>query len=115
MPINESNNLKALKDALLYFYKETGNPITLEYVALNDFNDHAKDAANLVRFASHFPSKINIIEYNSIEQADFRKSDPRQLEKFASVLEGKGLRVYIRKSRGEDIDAACGQLANKEN
>jgi 23S rRNA (adenine2503-C2)-methyltransferase len=114
MPINESNNLSALKDALLNFYRETGNRITLEYVALRGFNDREEDALKLVRFASHFPCKINIIEYNTIEQADFQKSKQEDLFKFTAVLENKGLRVNIRKSRGEDIDAACGQLANKE-
>jgi 23S rRNA (adenine2503-C2)-methyltransferase len=114
MPINESNSLDQLSDALRYFYSRTGNRITLEYVALRDFNDAPEDARSLVRFASQFPCKINIIEYNQIEQAEFRKSDPGKIQQFSEIVQRKGFIVNVRRSRGEDIDAACGQLANKE-
>ena len=115
MPINESNNLAALKEAIQYFYERTRNRVTLEYVALNQFNDSSQDARNLIRFASHFPCRINIIEYNPIDQSHFAKSDSDQLEAFRSIVESKGFNVNLRRSRGKDIDAACGQLANKSS
>lgn len=113
MPINESNNLDVLREALQYFYKNTRNKITLEYIAFDQFNDGIDDARELVKFASATPCKINIIEYNPIDQADFKKSSIDRLEDFKAFLEKKGLTVNIRRSRGKDIDAACGQLANK--
>lgn len=113
MPINESNSLEALSDAIKYFYENTGNKITLEYIAFKNFNLYPEDARNLVRFASQFPCKVNIIEYNPIDNASFGKADPLELDEFTSFLEKKGLIVVVRRSRGKDIDAACGQLANK--
>ncbi len=113
MPINESNNLEVLKSALQHFFQKTRNKITLEYIAFDQFNDNIDDARELVKFASSFPCKINIIEYNPIDQADFKKSSIDRLETFKNLLEKKGLIVNIRRSRGKDIDAACGQLANK--
>ncbi len=114
MPINESNSLASLKEALLYFYKKTGNRITFEYIVFYNFNDTAEDAQELWDFAKHIPCKINIIEYNPISEANFRNTDPQTLEKFAHFLENKGLAVTVRRSRGKDIDAACGQLAGKK-
>ena len=113
MPINETNNLAVLKDALQYFYKKTRNKITLEYIAFDKFNDDLEDARDLVKFATGIPCKVNIIEYNTIDQASFNKSSFDRLEHFKAFLEKKGLIVNIRRSRGKDIDAACGQLANK--
>ena len=114
MPINESNSLAALKEALLYFYKKTGNRITFEYIVFYNFNDTEEDAQELWNFAKQIPCKINIIEYNPISEANFRNTDPQTLEKFANFLENKGLAVTVRRSRGKDIDAACGQLAGKK-
>ncbi len=114
MPINESNTLEALKEALQYFYKKTGNKITLEYIVFYKFNDTLEDARELWQFAKQFPCKINIIEYNPIAEANYTNTDPLTLEKFAKFLEDKGLVVNIRRSRGKDIDAACGQLAGKK-
>ncbi len=113
MPINETNSLDALSDALKYFYQNTKNKITLEYIAFHNFNLGIDDAKNLVRFASQIPCKVNIIEYNPIDHAKFQRADPRELEEFTNFLEKKGLIVVVRRSRGKDIDAACGQLANK--
>ncbi len=113
MPINETNSLSALSDALAYFYKNTGNKITLEYIAFSDFNLGADDAKNLVRFASKIPCKINIIEYNPIDNASFTRANESELDEFIQILDEKRLTVNIRRSRGKDIDAACGQLANK--
>lgn len=113
MEINESNNLDSLKDALTYFYDKTGTRVTFEYIIFKDFNDSIDDARELVAFSRCVPCKINIIEYNPIDDAEFDRADPKKTDEFANYLESKGLVVNIRRSRGKDIDAACGQLANK--
>lgn len=113
MPINESNTLEALKDALLTFYGATGNKITFEYIVFNNFNDEIGDARELWQFARQIPSKINIIEYNPISEVDFLNAKGDKIDQFADFLRNKGLIVNVRRSRGKDIDAACGQLANK--
>jgi len=114
MPINETNNLHVLKEALLYFYKMTGNPITFEYIVFDGVNDTLQDAKELYTFAKNIPCKINIIEYNPIKEASFINATEDNLEQFKKVLTDKGVVVNIRRSRGKDIDAACGQLAIKE-
>jgi 23S rRNA (adenine2503-C2)-methyltransferase len=115
MPINETNTLQALKEALRYFYQKTKNQITFEYIAFDGFNESLEDAAKLAKFTLSIgaPIKINIIEYNPIAEADFVNSTADRLDAFKAYLEGKKLIVNIRRSRGKDIDAACGQLANK--
>ena len=113
MPINETNTLKVLKEVLLYFYQKTGNQITFEYIVFDNFNDRIEDAEELWHFAKSIPSKINIIEYNPIAEAQYQNTTADKLEQFADFLKSKKLIVNIRRSRGKDIDAACGQLANK--
>lgn len=113
MPINEQNNLSVLMEALAYFYDKTRNRITYEYIAFRDFNDDLNDAARLVRLCKNFPVRVNIIEYNTVAGLNFVKSDDTKIDRFASYLNDKGVQVTVRKSRGKDIDAACGQLANK--
>ncbi|MBK8502579.1 MAG: 23S rRNA (adenine(2503)-C(2))-methyltransferase RlmN [Saprospiraceae bacterium] len=113
MPINEQNSLAALQEALIYFYAQTHNRITLEYIAFNEFNDFMVDAYNLARFCRAFPVMVNIIEYNPIDGFDLIKSTPSRIDAFASRLSAQGVSVTVRRSRGKDIDAACGQLANK--
>ncbi len=114
MPINEQNSLKALADALKYYYSKTKNPVTYEYIVFNDFNDDLQDAMELARFCKHIPCKVNIIEYNPISFADFKNADIDKIEAFANYLKKQGITTNIRRSRGKDIDAACGQLAVKE-
>jgi 23S rRNA (adenine2503-C2)-methyltransferase len=114
MPINASNSLEALGEALQYFYKQTKNPITFEYIVFYNFNDTLKDAEELYQFAKKVPCKINIIEYNPIKEADFLNTGVDKLVAFQQYLEKTGLIVNVRRSRGKDIDAACGQLAIKE-
>jgi 23S rRNA (adenine2503-C2)-methyltransferase len=114
MDINESNNLEALSEALVYFYEKTGSRVTFEYIIFKDFNDGIEDARQLADFAKAVPCKINIIEYNPIDDGIYRQADPEKVDQFARFLEGKcNLIVNVRRSRGKDIDAACGQLANK--
>lgn len=113
MPINEQNNLAALMDALIYFYRKTRNRISYEYIAFQNFNDGLDDAANLVKLCKHFPVRVNIIEYNPIDGAPFLKSAEHRIDDFAQYLRDHDVMVTVRRSRGKDIDAACGQLANK--
>ncbi|OHX67551.1 23S rRNA (adenine(2503)-C(2))-methyltransferase RlmN [Flammeovirga pacifica] len=113
MPINEQNTLDVLRDALKYYFSKTKNPVTYEYIVFNNFNDSLKDAEELYQFTKHLPSKVNIIEYNPISEADFLNAKVDKIQKFADYLSNKGVNVHVRRSRGKDIDAACGQLANK--
>jgi 23S rRNA (adenine2503-C2)-methyltransferase len=113
MPINESNSLEDLVEALNYFYDKTKSRITLEYCVINDINDDPEEAEELVAFARQVPCKINLIEYNPIDMAEFTGSSVQKLMRFKDYLEKRKLIVNVRRSRGKDIDAACGQLANK--
>ncbi len=113
MPINETNNLEALMDALEYYYRKTRNRISYEYIAFRNFNDSLEDAKRLVRWCTRFPVRINIIEYNPIDGADFERAEEDQINRFARYLLDRNIMVTVRRSRGKDIDAACGQLANK--
>lgn len=113
MEINESNNLETLSEALQYFHEKTGSRVTFEYIIFKDFNDSISDARELAEFAKCVPCKINIIEYNPIDNGEFQQADPAKVDAFAAFLESLNLIVNVRRSRGKDIDAACGQLANK--
>jgi 23S rRNA (adenine2503-C2)-methyltransferase len=113
MPINENNSLTELKEALRYYTRTTRRPVTFEYILLRNFNDSLADAQELVRYASDVHAKVNLIEYNPIDDAGFGRSDATVAEAFQQHLEKKGIIARIRRSRGRDIDAACGQLANK--
>lgn len=114
MPINETNDLKSLIDALNYFYKQTKNEITLEYILFNNFNDSEKDADELIKIYRQVPADlVNIIEYNPIEFAQFSKPEEHRIQAFMNYLEKNRVNARLRRSRGKDIDAACGQLANK--
>jgi 23S rRNA (adenine2503-C2)-methyltransferase len=115
MPINETNNLSNLVEALNYFYQQTQNEITLEYILFKDFNDSPKDADELTKLSRQIPTHmVNIIEYNPIDKAQFEKPDEATVDKFMGQLSKNRVNVHLRRSRGKDIDAACGQLANKE-
>jgi 23S rRNA (adenine2503-C2)-methyltransferase len=115
MPINQSNNLKSLIEALNYFYKQTGNEITFEYILFKNFNDGILDADELIRIYRQVPADlVNIIEYNPIDAAQFEKPEDDAVFQFMQYLEQHKVNARLRRSRGKDIDAACGQLANKE-
>lgn len=114
MPINEQNSLTALAESLIYFYAKTKGKITFEYIVFHNFNDRLEDAEELVSFCRHVPCKVNIIEYNPISMADFVNAEEDRIEQFANLLRERGIVTNVRRSRGKDIDAACGQLAIKE-
>lgn len=114
MPINDSNNIKSLIEALNYFYKQTKSEITFEYILFNNFNDSLQDADELIKIYRQVPADlINIIEYNPIEFAQFTKPSEEKVNAFMHYLERNKVNARLRRSRGKDIDAACGQLANK--
>lgn len=114
MPINEQNSLKALAEALKYYYAKTKNPVTYEYIIFDGVNDGIQDAMELAKFCKHLPCKVNIIEYNPIAFASYINAGEDKVEAFAAYLQKQGINTHLRRSRGKDIDAACGQLAIKE-
>lgn len=115
MPINETNRMASLIEALNYFYKQTENEITFEYILFKNFNDSQKDAEELVKIYRQVPADlVNIIEYNPIDAAQFEKPDEATTQSFMKFLDRNRVNARLRRSRGKDIDAACGQLANKE-
>ena len=113
MPITDSNSIDDLVEALNYFYDKTGTRVTLEYCVINDINDDPLEAEELVALCRRIKCKVNLIEYNPIDLAEFISSSTEKIERFAAYLERNKVIVNIRRSRGKDIDAACGQLANK--
>ncbi len=114
MPINESNNLEVISEALVYFYLKTNLRLTFEYIIFKNFNDKIEDAIELADFCKTVPCKVNIIEYNDIDNGVYTQADKDNVDAFANFLDSKNIIVNIRRSRGKDIDAACGQLANKK-
>ena len=113
MPINETNTLEDLAEALKYWYDKTKRRITYEYVVWKGVNDQLEDAKALAKFCALVPCKVNLIEYNPIDDGPYQQADPEAIDMYERVLTNKGIVVNIRRSRGKDIDAACGQLANK--
>ncbi|MDB5019311.1 MAG: rRNA ((2503)-C2)-methyltransferase [Pedobacter sp.] len=114
MPITEHNSLKALAESLKYYFSKTKNPVTYEYIVFNNFNDEIEDAMELAKFCKHVPCKVNLIEYNPIQFASFTNAEGDKIDAFSKYLKSQGVNTNIRRSRGKDIDAACGQLAVKE-
>lgn len=114
MAINESNDLKSLSEALVHFQSKTGNRVTFEYIVFRGFNDELSDAAELAEFCKALACKINLIEYNPIEKGGFENASRDKIRAFSDFLEKRNLIVNVRRSRGKDIDAACGQLATRE-
>jgi 23S rRNA (adenine2503-C2)-methyltransferase len=113
MPFAKQFTLEQLREALEYWYAATGRMITYEYVVWKGINDKQEDIRALVQFCKYVPCKVNLIEYNPIDDGDFVQASDEVLERYISALEGARIPVTVRRSRGKDIDAACGQLANK--
>ena len=113
MPINKSINLEELKESIKYFFEKTGTRITYEYILFKDINDSLDDAYELVKFCKSTPCKVNLIEYNSVDNIPFQKASNNKTEKFINFLNEKNVIVNLRRSKGKDINAACGQLVNK--
>ena len=113
MSINNSVNLQTLKESIRYFYEKTNNRVTYEYILFKDLNDDLDAARRLAAFCRISPCKVNLIEYNTIDGFDFEKSTEENTQGFIEFLEHRNIIVHLRKSKGKDIDAACGQLVNK--
>ena len=114
MPINKAYSLKEVADSLKYFVEKTGTRPTFEYLLLKDINDSLEDAKALALYCRQFPIKINLIEYNNVEGSGFQHCPDKKRDEFVKYLENCNMVVNIRRSKGKDIDAACGQLAAKE-
>jgi 23S rRNA (adenine2503-C2)-methyltransferase len=114
MPVNKSNPLPKLIEALKYYNKKTGKRITFEYLLIDKITDTMEHAKALAEFCKNFPSKINLIEFNPVSHIDYKCSKPQNIQKFFKYIESKNIVVTIRRSKGQDIDAACGQLALKK-
>ncbi len=113
MDINRSNNLASLVEALNYFHDKTGNKMTFEYILFDRFNDSIEDANHLIALCAKVPAFVNIIEYNNVEGVTLKKAKSDRRDAFVAHLRNNDINAAIRRSRGKDIDAACGQLANK--
>ncbi|MBO3699647.1 23S rRNA (adenine(2503)-C(2))-methyltransferase RlmN [Roseivirga sp. E12] len=113
MPINEKSNLAELAESLQYWHNKTGRKVTFEYVVWKNINDDERHAKALAKYCGKVASKVNIIEYNPIDDGEYQQAAPESLDMYQRILEAKGIIVNVRRSRGKDIDAACGQLANK--
>ena len=113
MPFNATFPLKDLREALEYWYAKTKNRITYEYVVWDGINDTRKDVEALIKFCKFAPSKVNLIEYNPIDDGEFQQANSKAMNMYVEMLEKNHITVTVRRSRGKDIDAACGQLANK--
>lgn len=115
MPFNATFPLVDLQEALEYWYEKTKSRITYEYIVWEGINDTRKDAEALVQFCKYVPCKVNLIEYNPIDDGVFQQASSEATQMYESMLERNGITVTVRRSRGKDIDAACGQLANKSS
>ena len=113
MPINEKSDLNELAESLNYWYQKTNRKITFEYVVWKGINDDERHAHALAKYCGRVASKVNLIEYNPIDDGMFQQADPEKIDMYEKILGDKGIIVNVRRSRGKDIDAACGQLANK--
>lgn len=113
MPFNETFPLDELRESLEYWYAKTRRKVTYEYVVWKGINDTKEAIQALVKFCKHIPCKVNLIEYNSIDDPQFQQANDDALNNYISNLEMNDITVNVRRSRGKDIDAACGQLANK--
>ncbi|OWP77203.1 23S rRNA (adenine(2503)-C(2))-methyltransferase RlmN [Flavobacterium oreochromis] len=114
MPFTKNFPLTDLREALQYWYKKTKSKVTYEYVVWRGINDDKRSIDALVKFCKYVPCKVNLIEYNPIDEGDFQQASEQAINDYIKTLEAADVVVKVRRSRGKDIDAACGQLANKE-
>ncbi|QBN18793.1 23S rRNA (adenine(2503)-C(2))-methyltransferase RlmN [Flavobacterium nackdongense] len=114
MPFSQSFPLADLRESLEYWYRKTKSKISFEYVVWKGINDDKASIDALVKFCKYFPCKVNLIEYNPIDDGEFQQAAEESINAYIKALEATGIIVKVRRSRGKDIDAACGQLANKE-
>lgn len=114
MPINNSMNLEQLEEAVKHYYGKLHRPITYEYLLFDEFNDSPEDARELAEIVQWVPSKVNIIMYNDVAGVALKRAREERLDKFMQELVKRDITATVRRSRGEDIDAGCGQLAIKE-
>ena len=114
MPVNDVAPIEELRSSLEYWYAATKRKVTFEYVVWRDVNDQPEDIRALVELAKRVPCKVNLIEYNSIGDERFRQASPEVLQDYVDALARISVLAKVRHSRGKDIDAACGQLANKK-
>ena len=113
MPFSKKFSLDEIKDSLIYWYSMTKRKITFEYIVWKDINDSIEHINALINYCKLIPSKVNLIEYNSIGDQNFQSANQSMINLYKELLEKNKITVTFRRSRGEDIDAACGQLANK--
>lgn len=113
MPFSVKFPLTSIMESLSYWYQKTKSRITLEYIIWKGINDGNEDIKALIKFCKSIPSKVNLIQYNSIEGGKYSQANSNIIQNYVTSLEQENIIVKIRKSRGDDIDAACGQLANK--
>ena len=114
MPFSKNFPLADLRESLEYWYEKTKSKITYEYVVWKDINDNKISIDALVKFCKYVPCKVNLIEYNPIDDGEFQQASAESINAYIKALESNGIVAKVRRSRGKDIDAACGQLANKE-
>ena len=114
MPFSKNFPLADLRESLEYWYRKTKSKISFEYVVWKGINDNAEAIAALVKYCKYVPCKVNLIEYNPIDDGEFQQASEESIKAYITALEKADIVVKVRRSRGKDIDAACGQLANKE-
>ena len=114
MPLaHKSTTLSDLRESLQYWYSNTGRGVTFEYVIWRGINDEEADAIALARFCGAIPTKVNIIQYNPIDNGPYTQASQEAVDMYKRILAERRIVSTVRHSRGQDIDAACGQLANK--
>ena len=113
MPFTTNFPLIDLRESLEYWYQKTKSKVTYEYVVWRGINDNREAVDALVKFCKYVPCKVNLIEYNPIDDGEFQQASEEAIQAYIDALERHDIVVKVRRSRGKDIDAACGQLANK--
>ncbi len=113
MPFSTNFPLADLRESLQYWYQKTKSKITYEYVVWKGINDTKESIDALVKFCKYVPCKVNLIEYNPIDDGEFQQASEESINAYIKALAASGIVAKVRRSRGKDIDAACGQLANK--